>query len=93
MLYFHLNESNFLGAKSDIGDIEIRFLNCVFSRLSDAKVLINVWSEDPQFSGVEQLQNKKWRLISVDDESNNTEHEEILKLMEEAHSISVPTLN
>lgn len=94
MLYFHLNMTHFTdpminGEEKNIGMIEIFFFNDVFSSLSDAKAYTGSRSEDPPFAGVAALKDKKWTLVSVDDESTKTTIADILARMEEAHSIKI----
>ncbi len=95
MLYFHLNMTNFIdpminGEENNIGIIETFFFNEVFSSLSDAKAYTGSWSEDPPFTDVAVLKGKKWLLTSVDDESVKATIDDILALMEKAHSIKIP---
>lgn len=97
MLYFHLNNANFIdpmiyGEKNNIGILEIFFVNHVFSMLSDAKVYMNSWSENPQFADIPTLKGKNWILLSVDNESVETSVEDILASMEQSHLIKIPQI-
>lgn len=97
MLYFHLNNTNFIdpmihGEKNNIGIIEIFFINYVFSMLSDAKVYMGSWSKSPQFTDMPTLKEKDWILLSVDNESFETPIEDILATMEQSHSIKIPQI-
>ncbi len=94
MLFFNLNTTNFIdpminGEENNIGIIETLFFNDVFSSLSDAKVFTGCWSEDPPFVDIVALKGKKCILTFVDDESVKTPIEDILVLMDKAHSIQI----
>ncbi len=94
MMYFHLNTSNYIDTtvdgKQNIGLIEISFFCHAFNSLSEAKASMCNWSEDPVFAYEPALKGEKWVLCSVDDESVGTGTQELLELMEKAHTIILP---
>lgn len=97
MIYFYLNTENFIdpmfnGISNNLGAIKLSFFQNALDDIIRRNILMNAWSEDPQFKNIDILKNKKIILDMINNESINMTNDEIIAKIESAHKIVLPII-